>query len=138
MSARAEALAQQFAQTNNDLFALLARVTPARWGQRTTDEGELRPVGVIAHHVALAHPRIAQRVEAFAHGRPVPARAPELFDERNAQHARDNPEPDQWATLELLPESGAAVAALIAGLRDVQLERTASEDPGAPVITTAE
>ena len=128
MSARAEALAQQFAQANNDLIALLAHATPAQWRQRTADEGELRPVGVIAHHVALAHPRIAQRVEAFAHGRPVPARHPELFDTRNAQHARDNPEPDQRATLELLRESGAVVAALIAGLSDVQLERTASED----------
>jgi hypothetical protein len=95
-------------------------------------------VGVIAHHVAVAHARIAQRVQAFAEGRPVPARRPELFDERNAQHARDNPDPDQQATLDLLRQDGAAVVALIARLSDAELERTASEDPGAPAMTTAQ
>ena len=138
MSARAEALARQFAEANDDLLALLERATPAQWRQRTADEGELRPVGVIAHHVAVAHARIARRVEAFAHGRPVPARRPELFDARNAQHARDNPEPDQQATLDLLRERGAAVVALIAGLSDAELERTASEDPRAPLMTTTD
>jgi DinB superfamily len=138
MSARAQALARAFEEANQELIALLQQATPEQWRQRTLDEGELRPVGVIAHHVALAHPRIAQRVEAFAQARAVPARHPELFDERNAQHARDNPDPDQQATLDLLRESGAAVAALIAGLSDVELERTASEDPDAPVMTTAE
>jgi hypothetical protein len=138
VSARAEALARQFTEANDDLLALLEHATPAQWRQRTADEGELRPVGVIAHHVAVAHARIAQRVEAFAHGRPVPARHPELFDARNAQHARDNPDPDQRATLDLLRERGAAVAALIAGLSDVELERTASEDPGAPLMTTVD
>ena len=137
-SARAEALARQFAEANDQLAALLEQATAEQWRQRTADEGELRPVGVIAHHVAVAHARIAQRVEAFAHGRPVPARRPELFDERNAQHARDNPDPDQRTTLELLRENGASVVALIAGLSDVELERTASEDPGAPTMTTAE
>jgi DinB superfamily len=138
MSTRAEALARRFEQANQELIALLQQATAEQWRQRTPDEGELRPVGVIAHHVALAHARIARRVEAFAHGRPVPARQPELFDERNAQHARDNADPDQQATLDVLRESGAAVAALIAGLSDLELERTASEDPGAPAMTTAE
>jgi hypothetical protein len=138
MSARAEALARQFAAANDDLLALLEQATPEQWRQRTADEGELRPVGLIAHHVAEGHARIAQRVDAFAQARPVPARRPELFDERNAQHARDNPDPDQRATLDLLRANGAAVAALIAGLSDAELERTASEDPGAPLMTTAD
>ena len=138
MSARAWALARQFAEANHDLIALLEHATPAQWRQRTADEGELRPVGVIAHHVAVAHTHIAQRVDAFAHRRPVPARHPELFDQRNARHARDNPDPDQRATLDLLRWSGAAVVALIAGLSDVELERTAAEDPGAPLMTTAD
>ena len=138
VSARAEALVQEFAAANDELIALLQQASPEQWRMHTADEGELRPVGVIAHHVAVAHARIAQRVEAFAHARPVPARHPELFDERNAQHARANPDPDQGATLDLLRANGAAVAALIAGLSDVELERAASEDPGAPVMTTAE
>ena len=138
MSLRAEALARHFGEANNELIALLEQATSEEWRQRTAEEGELRPVGVIAHHVAVAHARIAQRVAAFAHGRPVPARRPELFDERNAQHARDNPDPDQRATLDLLRENGAAVVDLIAGLSDVDLERAGSEDPGAPLMATAQ
>ena len=40
-------------------------------------------------------------MESSAYGRPVLARRPELFDERNARHARDNPDPDQQAMLDL-------------------------------------
>lgn len=138
MSSRAEVLSRQFAAANDELVALLEQASSDQWRQRTSDEGELRPVGVIAHHVAEAHPRIAQRVDAVAHGRPVPARHPELFDERNARHAQDNPDPDQRVTIDLLRQRGAAVVALIAGLSDPDLERTASEDSAAPVLTTAE
>jgi hypothetical protein len=76
----AEALAREFAAANDELIALLERATPRQWRQRTADEGELRPVGVIALHVAWAHAHIARRVEAFAFDRPVLARRPELFD----------------------------------------------------------
>ena len=138
MSPRADELARRFSAANDELIALLEQATPELWRQRTQDEGELRSVGVIAHHVAGGHTRIAQRVEAFARGRPVPARHPELFDERNAQHARENPDPDQRATINLLRERGAEVASLIANLTDDELDRTSTEDPGAPLMTTAE
>jgi hypothetical protein len=138
MSERANALAREFAAANAELIALLESATPEQWRERTEDEGELRPVSVIAHHVATAHPRIARRVEAFAHGEAVPARQPELFDERNARHWRDNPEPEQRATIEFLRQNGAAVAELLSSLTDSELERTASEDPGAPRMTTSE
>jgi hypothetical protein len=138
VSARAQALAREFPAANDELIALLERASPEQWRARTADEGELRPVGVIAHHVAQGHARIARRVEAFARGQPVPARHPELFDARNAQEARDHPDPEQRATIDLLRQSGAAVIALIAGLSDAELQRTASEDPGAATFTTAE
>ena len=138
MSPRAEALAARFSAANQELIALLEQATPEQWQERTADEGELRAVGVIAHHVAGGHARIAARVEAFAHGQPVPARRPELFDERNAQHARENPNPDQRATLDLLRQRGAEVASLIAGLSDAELDRTSTEGPGEALMTTAE
>ena len=138
MTTRAEALARQFAVANDELIALLERATPEQWRQRTEDEGELRAVGVIADHVALAHPRILGRVQAFAYGIPVPPRRPELFDERNARHAREIPDPDQQTTIERLRRGGAAVFDLISRLTDEQLDRTSTEDPGAPTMTTAE
>jgi hypothetical protein len=138
MSDRAAALARQFDEANAALIALLERATPAQWRQRTADEGELRAVGTIALHVADAHPRIARRVAAFANGQPVPARHPELFDERNARHAREHPEPDQAMTIDLLRQVGREVTALIAGLSDTELDRTAREDPDAPPMTTAQ
>jgi hypothetical protein len=138
VSARAEALARNFSAANDELIALLEHATPEQWRQRTLDEGELRPVGIIALHVADAHPRIARRVEAFAHGSEVQARHPELFDQRNAQHARENPDPNQQSTINVLRENGARVAELIRGLSDAELDRTSSEDPEAPQMTTAE
>jgi hypothetical protein len=132
------ALAQRFAAANDELIALLESATPDQWRVRTHDEGELRPLSVIAHHVASAHPRIARRVEAFARGHAVPARRPELFDERNAQHWRDNPEPAQAATIQLLRDAGADVAQLLLNLTEEDLARTGQEDPGAPTMTTLE
>jgi hypothetical protein len=138
MSSRAHNLARDFTAANEELLALLEQASPDQWRCRTADEGELRSVGVIAHHVAEGHVRISRRVEAFATGHPVPARRPELFDARNAQEALDNAEPDQRATIERLRQTGGAVAALIAGLSDAQLERTATEDDGADILSTAE
>ena len=138
MGAVAEELARAFAAANAELIALLEDASPEQWRALTADEGELRPVGVIAHHVAWAHRHISRRVEAFATGQPVPPRRPERFDERNARHALENPDPDRAATLALLRADGAAVQALIAGLSDAQLARTSSEDPGAQTMTTAE
>ncbi len=71
-SSRGQHLARQFSNANDALIALLEQATPEQLRSRTLDDGELRSVGVIAHHVATAHPRIAQRVEAFARGLPVP------------------------------------------------------------------
>ncbi len=138
MSSRSRALADEFQAANGELVELLEQATTEQWRMRTLDEGELRAVGVIAHHVADAHLRIARRVEAFATGQPVPARHPELFDARNAREAEANPEPDQRATIDRLRRDGAAVAALITGLSDGQLERTATEDDGAEVLSTAQ
>jgi len=138
VTARADALAQQFAAANDELLALLEHATPEQWRSVTADEGELRSVGVIAHHVAEAHVRIARRVEAFAAGESVPARRPELFDARNAAEAQDNPEPDQRATITRLRTTGEEVRELIAGLSDGDLERTAAEDFGAEILTTAQ
>ena len=90
MVSREQDLARQFANANEELIALLDHASPAQWRSRTLDEGELRPIGIIAHHVAWGHTHIARRVEAFARGLPVPARRPDLFDERNAQHARES------------------------------------------------
>jgi DinB family protein len=138
MGARAEQLANQFSAANEELIAVLERVSPEQWRQRTLDEGELRGVGTIAHHVAGGHERIGQRVAAFAHGTPVPARSPELFDQRNAEHARTNPNPDQRATIDLLRQNGSKVAEMIRRLSDAQLDQTSTEGPGEPTMTTAE
>jgi hypothetical protein len=56
---------REFAEANGALVLLLERATPDQSEQRTHDEGELRPIGVIAHHVTWAHRHINQRVAAF-------------------------------------------------------------------------
>jgi SAM-dependent methyltransferase len=138
MATRGQILADRFATANREFIELVENASAEQWRSRTLDDGEVRSVGTIAHHVAIAHARIARRVEAFAGGLPVPARRPDLFDERNAQHARENPDPDQRQTVELLRESGAAVEELIASLSDAALDGTSSEDADAPLMTTEE
>jgi hypothetical protein len=49
----------------------------------------------------------------------------------------NNPEPEQLATIERLPQTGAAVHELIAGFTDADLERTGVQDAGAEILTTA-
>jgi hypothetical protein len=135
---RADRLAREFAKANDQLIQLLERATPEQWRQLTRDEGELRPVGVIAHHIAWAHRHINTRVRAFAEGLAVPHRRPDLFDERNARHAREHPDPDQQETIAWLRRDGEAVASVIASLSDAQLDRRAREDADAAELTTEE
>jgi len=138
VSARAERLARDFLAANGELIELVEHATPDQWRELTRDEGELRPAGVIAYHVAWAHQHINQRVRAFAAGQPVPPRRPDLFDERNARQAREHPSPDRQETVAWLRRDGEAIAAMIAGLTDAQLDRRAREDPDAPEMTTAD
>jgi len=124
VSERADRLAAEFEAANAELVAHLEALTPEQWLAPTAaGDEEVRPVGVVALHVAEAHLNINARVLALASGGEVPPRRPELFAERNARHAAENPRPDQVKTIELLRRNAGIVAARTRALGDEELDR---------------
>ena len=138
MSPRAERLAAELEAVNEELARYLEQLTPEEWLSPTrADDDELRPVGVVALHVAEAHLNINARVMALASGGEVPPRRPELFAERNARHAAENPRPDQAATIDLLRRNGGIAAARVRQLTDAELDRP-GEVSGEPATAETE
>jgi hypothetical protein len=123
----AESLAAEFERVNRELVEYLRGLDHGQWltpGVNSPvlqigDEDEHRLVGVIAHHVASAHGRVVVGLPLLAAGESLPRPSPGS----SARHAAENPEPDQAATIALLEERGAEVAALIRGLTGEQLGR---------------
>ena len=124
MSERAEALASRFETANNALIATIEGCTDSQW--QTICVGEQRPVGVVAHHVAAAYPVVSGWVTMAANGEPMPNLDHDRIDELNAKHATRNAHPTRDETLALLRSGGAALASMIRGLSDEQLDRTGS------------
>ena len=86
MSERAQALAEQFEQANNEAIATVEGCSDEQWRRHV--ESENRSVGVVMHHVAIAHPVIAAWVTAAARGQDVGVERGRI-DQFNAQHARE-------------------------------------------------
>ena len=124
MSERAEALAAQFEQANNDLIKAVESMSDAQWKATCTSEGW--PVGVTAHHVGGGHHAIGGLAQAIANGQPVPPLSMEQINQGNAQHAQQYANCNKAETLELLRRDGDAAASMVRGLSDEQLQRSAS------------
>jgi uncharacterized damage-inducible protein DinB len=69
VSERAQALAEQFEQANNEAIAAVEGCSDEQWRRHV--ESENRSVGVVMHHVAIAHPVIAEWLTAAARGQDV-------------------------------------------------------------------
>ena len=124
MSERARALAERFERANRELIQTVERLSEAQWKTQTAGEGW--GVNVVAHHVAESHKGIAGLVQRVASGggsAPLPTM--ETVHERNAVHARQHADCTKPETLALLRQNGAAAAAIVRGLGDAELDRTA-------------
>jgi hypothetical protein len=94
---RAARYAAEFEAAQERLIRRLESLTDEQWRrpgrnypQQLNQEDERRTVGVIAHHVAIAAPRLLERIQALAEGRPLPPFAPEAVSRDNARHAADH------------------------------------------------
>ena len=135
---RAERLAAALEAANEEFAAHLEGLSPEQWLAPTgANDDEVRPVGVVALHVAEAHLNINARVMALAAGGEVPPRRPELFADRNAHHAAANPRPDQAETIELLRRNAGIVATRLRALSDEELDRP-GEVGGEPATAETE
>jgi hypothetical protein len=125
-ASRSEAFAAEFEAAQDEFTRLVESLTDAEWRmvgrnypQRTNDEDEGRPVGVIAHHVAVDAPWIIQRIQNRVAGRQVPPRDTKKI---NAEHARDQADVTRDEVLRLLREHKPAIAASLREIPDDQLD----------------
>lgn len=133
MGARAETLAKKFEAKAQEAAAVIERVSDADWKKVTASEKW--PVGVVAHHLAGAHEVIGGIVKNIATGQAMPPVTMEMLHEMNAKHAREHANCTKAETLELHKKGAAAAVAIVRGLDDAALARTATVLTGMPAMS---
>ncbi len=136
MGARAEALAKQFETKAQDATAALERLSEADW--KKTTAAEKWSVGVVAHHMAGGHETIAGIVKTIAEGKPTPNLSMDMLHQMNAKHAQEHANCTKAETVALHRKSAAAAAAIVRGLDDAQLDRTATVLAGMPAMSASQ
>ena len=111
--------ARSFADAATAFLELVESLDGAQWQAPSVEDG--RPIGTIAHHVALGYAIGHWRVIAAASGYPQPPQQGTAV-ERNAAHAAGSLTPDRDTTLQLLRTGAAALEAALRSLRDDQLD----------------
>jgi uncharacterized damage-inducible protein DinB len=122
MSQRAEALAKQFEQANNEFATAIEHCPETAWASKCQPEGW--PVGVTAHHVAEGTAAISGLVQMAAAGQALPPLTPEQLDQGNAEHAQKFANVTKQECLDLSRRNGESAAAMVRRLSDEQLDRT--------------
>ena len=130
--AKGEELAMAFEKINGEVIVACQSCSDADWGKVSSAEGW--SVGVLAHHLAGAHPVIAGLAQAVGNGQSPDLPSMDQLHAMNAQHAQENAQAGKADTIALLQSNGAAAAGILRGLSDAQLATTASvplmgEDP---------
>ena len=136
MAARAEALAKQFEAKAQEATGVIERLSDAEWKKVTT--AEKWPVGVTAHHIAIAHEILAGIVKTIADGKPGPNIEMDAIHAMNAKHAQDHAGCTKAETLALHTKNAAAAAAIVRGIGDAELDRTGYVISGQPPMSAAQ
>jgi hypothetical protein len=110
--------ARAFTDVANAFLELVEMLDPSQWQAPSIEDG--RPIGTIAHHVALGFAIGHWRVIAAGSGYPQPLQQGTAA-ERNAAHAFGTPAPARDTTLRLLRAGMTALEAAIRSLRSDQL-----------------
>jgi len=133
MGARAEALAKKFEAKAQEATAVIERLSDTDWKKVTS--AEKWSVGVVAHHIAMAHQGLGGIIKAIADGKLGPARPMDAIHAMNAKHAQEYANCTKADTLALHTKNAAATAALLRGLGDVDLDRTGVVIQGVPALS---
>ena len=136
MGARAEAMAGKFDERYRELSKLVEGLSEADWKKVTS--AEKWPVGVVAHHLAVAYGSVADLVRVVAAGQAVPPRTMDMVHDNNARHAKEHAGTGKAETLALLKTNGAKAAGIVRGLGDAELDRSAAVLTGMPPFTAAQ
>jgi DinB superfamily len=134
MAAKAEALAKQFEAKVQEATSVLEKLSDADWKKVT--QAEKWPVGVTAHHVAQSHMGIAGIIKSVASGQHNASISMDDIHAGNAQRAKEFANGGKSETLALHKKNAAEAAAIVRGLDDAALGRSASALKGMPPMTT--
>jgi hypothetical protein len=136
-TARSAQYATDFEAAQQDFIKLVEALDEEQWGrvgknfpQRINEEDEKRPVGVIAHHVAVSGPYIMERIQLMAEGKPLPP--PRDFREVNAEHAAEHASVGKDEVVRMLRETQPRLAEAVRAIPDDQLDQT-RETPAGPM-----
>lgn len=133
MGAKAEALAKQFEAKVQDATAVLKKLSDADW--KKTTGAEKWTVGVTAHHIASSHEGIANIIKSVAAGQSMPNFTMEMLNEMNAKHAKEHAGATKGETIALHERGAATAAAVVRGLSDDQLAKSATVLTGMPPMS---
>ena len=133
MGAKGEALARQFEAKAQEATAVLKKLSDADW--KKTTQAEKWTVGVTAHHVAGSHEGIANIIKTVAAGQAMPHFTMGILDEMNAKHAKEHAGCTKAETIALHEKGVAAAAAVVRGLSDDQLAKSATVLTGMPPMS---
>ncbi len=133
MGAKAEALAKQFEAKAQEATAVLKKLSDADW--KKTTGAEKWTVGVTAHHFAGSHEVIANILKTVAAGQAMPHFTMDMLHEMNAKHAKEHAGATKAETIALHEKGAAAAAAVVRGLSDDQLAKSATVLAGMPPMT---
>ncbi len=136
MGARAEELAKKFDESCREMNKVVEGLSDADWKKVTSSEKW--PVGVVAHHAALGHAGISGLVQLVAKGQPLPGLTMDMIHANNAKHAKEQANVTKAEALALLKANGGKASAIIRGLTDAELDRSASVLAGMPAMTAAQ
>jgi hypothetical protein len=126
-TSRSESLAGQFEAALENFTLVIESLTSDQWrmrgrntpGMRINDEDEARPLGVIAHHVAVNLNVIMGRVQSAIRDQPTP---PIDFKQTNARHANEYADTTRAEVLTLLRASGDQIAKDLRSITDEKLD----------------
>ena len=136
MGARAEALAQKFEAKVQEATGVIEKITDVDWKKVTS--AEKWPVGVVAHHIAVAHEIIGGAITTVAGGQSVPGLTMDAIHAMNAKHAQEFASCGKAETIALHKKNAAATAALVRGLSDAELAGKGTVITGLPPMSAEE
>jgi hypothetical protein len=127
-ASRSGRLADEFEAALESFIRVVESMTSDQWrmrgkntpGQRINDEDEARPLGVIAHHVAVNQDVIMDRIQLVLHDQPTP---PVDFKQVNAKHANEYADTTKAQVLALLRSSGEQIAKDLRAIPDDKLDK---------------
>ena len=134
MGAKGDALAKKFEAKAQEATAVFDKLSDADWKKVTS--AEKWPVCVVVHHIAMAHEGIGNLVKSAASGQHKASIGMSDIDQMNAKHAKDFATVGKAETLALHKKNAAAAAAMVRGLDDVALARSAEALKGMPPMST--